>query len=76
MNGTIILVIRKSSTMKNDSNEIPQRNLANDNKNQQAFDKSADERGKTDQVTNEDLKGKKVDAHPENPMDQPIRQLP
>jgi len=35
-----------------------------------------EEIGKGEKVTNDDLKGKKVDADPETPFDQPIRQLP
>ena len=47
------------------------------NKDLQAVDKTpGEERGKGDQVTTNDLKGKKVDADPELPEEQPIRQLP
>jgi hypothetical protein len=46
-------------------------------KDQQAVDKApGEERGKGEQVTTNDLKGKKVDADPEDPYEQPIRQLP
>ena len=46
------------------------------NKDQQAVDKApGEERGKGEQVTQNDLKGKqKVDGDPE--FEQPIRQLP
>lgn len=48
-----------------------------DNKDQQAVDKApGEERGRGEQVTANDLKGKKVDADPEVPEEQPIRQLP
>ena len=44
------------------------------NKDQQAVDKNpGEEVGKEEQVTKEDLKGKKVDRDPE---EQPIRQQP
>ena len=47
------------------------------NKDQQAVDKApGEERGKGEQVTSKDLKGKKVDADPEQVFEQPIRQLP
>lgn len=47
------------------------------NKSQQAVDKApGEERRKGEEVTNSDLKGKKVDADPASPFDQPIRQLP
>jgi hypothetical protein len=47
------------------------------NRDQQAVDKApGEERGKGEQVTNDDLKGKKVDADPEHEFEQPIRQLP
>jgi len=47
------------------------------NKDQQGVDKApGEEAGKGEIVTNDDLKGKKVDADPSNPFDQPIRQLP
>lgn len=47
------------------------------NKDQQGVDKApGEEIGKGEQVTNNDLKGKKVDADPEQPFEQPIRQLP
>ena len=45
------------------------------NKDQQAVDKApGEEVGKEEQVTKEDLKGKKVDRDPD--YDQPIRQVP
>jgi hypothetical protein len=45
------------------------------NKDQQGVDKApGEERGKAEQVTTDDLKGKKVDADPQ--FEQPIRQLP
>jgi len=44
------------------------------NKDQQATDKApGEEAGKGEQVTKDDLKGKKVDREPD---EQPIRQLP
>lgn len=47
------------------------------NKDQQAVDKApGEERGEGEKVTKNDLKGKKVDADPELPEEQPIRQLP
>lgn len=47
------------------------------NKDQQAVDKApGEERGEGEKVTTNDLKGKKVDADPELPEEQPIRQLP
>jgi len=36
----------------------------------------SEEKGKKEKVTTKDLKGKKVDADPEQPFEQPIRQLP
>jgi hypothetical protein len=45
------------------------------NKDQQAVDKApGEERDKSEQLTTDDLKGKKVDADPQ--FEQPIRQLP
>ena len=59
---------RRNNTSRQDSNE---------NKDQQAVDKApGEERGKGEKVTTDDLKGKKVDADPESPYEQPIRQLP
>lgn len=47
------------------------------NKDFEGVDKApGEERGKGEQVKTEDLKGKKVDADPEAPFEQPIRQLP
>ena len=47
------------------------------NKDHEGVDKApGEERGKGEQVTSKDLKGKKVDADPEQPFEQPIRQLP
>ena len=47
------------------------------NKDQQGVDKAPGaEIGKGEEVTNRDLKGKKVDADPEQLFEQPIRQLP
>lgn len=44
------------------------------NKQRQAVDKSpGEERGEGEQVTEEDLKGKKVDADPSKESDQPSR---
>lgn len=44
---------------------------------QQGVDKApGEEKGKGEEVTNKDLKGKKVDADHEQPFEQPIRQLP
>lgn len=44
----------------------------NANADQQAVDKApGEERGKKEQVTNKDLKGKKVDADPEKESDKP-----
>lgn len=46
-------------------------------KDQQAVDKAPGEGvSQGDQVTNEDLKGKKVDRDPGDISEQPIRQLP
>jgi hypothetical protein len=47
------------------------------NKDQQAVDKNpGEERGKSEKVTNEDLKGKKVDRDMDRESDEPIRQIP
>ena len=47
------------------------------NKQLEGNDKApGEERGKGEQVTIDDLKGKKVDADPEHVYEQPIRQLP
>ena len=47
------------------------------NKDQQGVDKApGEEIGKGEEVTNKNLKGKKVDADPEQLYEQPIRQLP
>lgn len=47
------------------------------NKDQQAVDKSpGEEVGQGSEVSNDDLKGKKVDRDLDKPEDQPIRQLP
>lgn len=47
------------------------------NKDQQGVDKSPGEGvGQGSKVSNDDLKGKKVDADLNKPEDQPIRQLP
>ena len=44
------------------------------NRDQQAVDKApGEERGHAEQVTNEDLKGKKVDADPSEKKDQPSK---
>jgi hypothetical protein len=37
---------------------------------------TSNKRAHAEKVTTDDLKGKKVDADPEKPFDQPIRQLP
>lgn len=61
--------------MIDEKNEKQRRDQTPSNKDQQAVDKAAgEERGKADQVTTNDLKGKKVDADPD--YEQPIRQLP
>jgi hypothetical protein len=47
------------------------------NEDQQAVDKApGEEVGHSEQVTKEDLKGKKVDRDPSKDEEQPIRQLP
>lgn len=47
------------------------------NKQQQAVDKApGEERGQGELVTQDDLKGKKVDADLSRAEEQPIRQLP
>lgn len=49
----------------------------NPNSNQQAVDKTpGEERGKTEQVTNSDLKGKQVDADPSSGIGKPLRLKP
>ena len=56
---------------KNRSEEYPT------NKEQQGVDKAPGEGvGKGENVSNEDLKGKKVDRDMDRPEDQPIRQHP
>ena len=63
--------------MNTNRDENKQRENYPSNKDLQAEDKTpGEERGKGDQVTTNDLKGKKVDADPELPEEQPIRQLP
>ena len=63
--------------MNTNRDENKQRENYPSNKDLQAVDKTpGEERGKGDQVTTNDLKGKKVDADPELPEEQPIRQLP
>lgn len=54
-----------------------ERNVPQDqNEDQQAVDKApGEERGKAEQVTQADMKGKKVDADPNQKEEQPIRQL-
>ena len=61
----------KNQEQQSRSNEYPT------NKDQQAVDKAPGENvGEGEQVTKEDLKGKKVDRDPDFSEDQPIRQLP
>ena len=61
----------KQQENKNSSDEYPS------NKDQQAVDKSPGEGvGEGEQVSKEDLKGKKVDRDPDAMEEQPIRQLP
>ena len=63
--------------MNTNRDENKQRENYPSNKDLQAVDKTpGEERGKGDQVTTNDLKGKKVDADPELPEERPIRQLP
>ncbi|HUQ66143.1 MAG TPA: hypothetical protein VM101_08315 [Flavitalea sp.] len=63
--------------MDSNSKEIPEQRNYPSNKDQQAVDKApGEERGKEEQVTNSDLKGKKVDADLDHRSDQPINQLP
>ncbi|MBL7696630.1 MAG: hypothetical protein JNK79_00660 [Chitinophagaceae bacterium] len=63
--------------MENKRNENRVSNEENLNKQRRAVDKApGEEREKGEQLTNEDLKGKKVDANPELREEQPIRQLP
>jgi hypothetical protein len=63
--------------MINNREENKQAEKYPSNKDQQAVDKApGEERGQSEQVTANDLKGKKVDADPELPEEQPIRQLP
>lgn len=55
---------KKEKTGRGDSSKA--------NADQQAVDKApGEERGKKEQVTNKDLKGKKVDADPEKESDKP-----
>lgn len=50
---------------------------AGSHREEQAVDKSPGEKvGQGEQVSNDDLKGKKVDADPARLDEQPIRQLP
>ena len=61
----------KNQEYKSGSGEYPT------NKDQQGVDKSPGEDvSQGDEVTNEDLKGKKVDRDPTDNSEQPIRQLP
>lgn len=61
--------MQKNPEEQNPSKQYPS------NRDQQAVDKApGEERGKGEQVTSTDLKGKKVDADPD--FEQPIRQLP
>ena len=63
--------------MYTNRDEMKQRENYPSNKDQQAVDKApGEETGKGEQVTTNDLKGKKVDADPELREEQPIRQLP
>jgi hypothetical protein len=59
-----------------EAKDLPQ-HTSDSNRDQQAVDKApGEERGQGEQVTNEDLKGKKVDRDPTSEFEQPIRQLP
>jgi hypothetical protein len=63
--------------MQNKKNEERASQEYPSNRDQQAVDKApGEERGKGEQVTKEDLKGKKVDRDTEEDYEQPIRQLP
>ena len=63
--------------MNTTRDENKQRENYPSNKDLQAVDKApGEERGKGEQVIANDHKGKKVDANPELPEEQPIRQLP
>lgn len=63
--------------MQDNKNENRISQDENLNKQQQAVDHApGDERGEGEQVTLNDLKGKKVDADLNRVEEQPIRQLP
>jgi hypothetical protein len=67
----------KLVVMDNNRNENNQQQNITSNNDQQAIDKApGEERGKGEQVTTNDLKGKKVDADPDHKYEQPINQLP
>lgn len=60
-----------SSQNQREADQIPS------NKDLEGNDKApGEEKGKGEKVTNDDLKGKKVDRDPEKYEDQPIRQVP
>lgn len=60
-----------NSEEKNRDKQVPS------NEDQQGVDKApGEERAKGEQVTNDDLKGKKVDRDITRDTEQPIRQLP
>lgn len=63
--------------METNSEEKKRDEQVPSNKDQQGVDKApGEERGKGEQVTNDDLKGKKVDRDMTRDSEQPIRQLP
>ena len=74
--GIIILKMLENDIMQdNRNNQDTAMKDSASNKDQQAVDKApGEERDKGEQVTTDDLKGKKVDADPQ--FEQPIRQLP
>src|SRR5688500_2407053 len=75
--GTIILIGVKNCVKDKKQEQQSQSDEYPTNKDQQAVDKAPGENvGEGEQVTKEDLKGKKVDRDPDLSEDQPIRQLP
>ena len=66
-----------NNNMNNKKGENNQQQDYPSNKEFEGVDKApGEERGKGELVSNNDLKGKKVDADPDLPFEQPIRQLP
>lgn len=67
----------KSRIMQDNRNKPGVSDTENLNSQQEGNDKApGEERGKGEQVTPDDLKGKKIDADPSLIPEQPIRELP